>query len=298
MKLLRFTALTFVFLVVVTLNFPKNDTSLPPVLGVEEKNYNLVPVLTKGAAFPQISAQSVYAIDLTSDSILYEKMADEPQLPASTAKIITALVAFDYYPEDMVLEVGKVFVEGQKMGLVEGEKMTVENLLYGLLIYSANDAAEVLAQNYPAGRELFISAMNLKANELGLTNTFFENPTGLDGIVQMTSAKDLARCAEYAIQNPRIAEIVATKEKEVASIDGVYKHKLVNLNILIGEVDGVLGVKTGWTENARENLVTYIKRGKREMIISLLDSEDRFGETKEIIEWLFANYEWKEISYP
>ena len=114
----------------------------------------------------------------------------------------------------------------------------------------------------------------------------------------MSTARDLVRLSSVAIKNETFAQIVATKEEVVKSQDGKISHKLVNLNKLVGEVEGVLGVKTGWTENARENLVTYVDRGGHKVMIALLGSQDRFGETKELIEWIFKNYEWKEISYP
>jgi len=257
-----------------------------------------LPVLKEGVSFPTVSAKSVFAIDMTSGRMLFEKMPDRPHLPASTTKMITALVSLDYYPQDMVLEVGNLNIDGQKMNLFYGEKMRVKDLLYGLLVHSANDAAEVLAQNYPGGREMFVFSMNHKARELGLDNTYFVNPQGFDGEGQKTSARDLARVAVYLMQNPVTAEMVGTKEVEVTSIDGLNSHQLVNINKLIGEVDGVMGVKTGWTENAQENLVTYVERDGIKVIIALLSSQNRFDDTKAIIDWIFENYEWKEIDYP
>ncbi|OGM11913.1 hypothetical protein A2Z22_01625 [Candidatus Woesebacteria bacterium RBG_16_34_12] len=291
---LAISCLSFIFITNFSLNFPKK---LKPIVKIVPQifTYRIIPKLVNVASFPVVSAQSVYAVDVDSGISLFEKKPDNLQLPASTTKIITALVALDYYPKDLVLEVGKIKVDGQKMGLLSGEKIKVEDLLYGLLIYSANDSAEVLAQNYPGGRDYFISAMNLKINELGLENTHFVNPVGFDGIGQVTSARDLVKITLSAMENPLIAEIVATKEKEVKSIDGYYVHKLVNLNKLIGQVDGVLGVKTGWTENAQENLVTYVERNNRKIIIALLTSQDRFGETEEIIDWIFENYQWDAV---
>jgi D-alanyl-D-alanine carboxypeptidase len=184
------------------------------------------------------------------------------------------------------------------MGLINGEKMKVEDLLYGLLVYSANDAAEVLAQNYPGGRDAFVGAMNAKAVELHLENTSFKNPTGLDGNGHVTTARDLIRGASLAMQIPEFARIVGTKQAVVKSENGKIVHRLTNINELLGVVEGVLGVKTGWTENARENLVTYIERDNKKIMIALLGSQDRFGETKELIDWIFANYAWKEVKYP
>jgi len=263
-----------------------------------EKVFSPVPVLSGTNSFPIISAQAALAVDVESSVTLYEKEPDKLLLPASTTKIVTALVAMAAYPDNAILEVKNIKVEGQKMGLVNGEKMKVEDLLYGLLVYSANDAAEVLAQNYPGGRESFVEAMNAKAKELHLENTSFLNPTGLDGNGHVTTARDLIRVATLAMKNPEFARIVGTKQTVVKSENGKIVHKLTNINELLGVVEGVLGVKTGWTENARENLVTYIERDNRKIMIALLGSQDRFGETKELIDWIFSNYSWKEVKYP
>ena len=139
--------------------------------------------------------------------------------------------------------------------------------------------------------------MNQKAKDLNLKNTHFVNPTGLDADNHYSTARDMTRLSEIAMQNEKFAQIVKTKEKIVRSVDGKFVHYLTNINKLLGSVDGVLGIKTGWTEEARENLVTYIQRGNKRIFIALLGSQDRFGETKELIDWVFANYEWKSLAY-
>lgn len=259
------------------------------------KAYSDLPVLKNGASFPILSAQSVMAVDLTSGVTLYEKDPNKALLPASTTKIVTALVAIDTYELEQVLKVGKTSVEGQKMGLVTGEDIKFIDLLNGLLIYSANDAAEVLAQNHPGGRDLFIDLMNKKVKDLGLNNTHFSNPTGLDNGSQFSTTRDLVVVSKEAMKNPIFAEIVGTKVKIVKSVDNRFTHRLSNINKLLGEVDGVKGVKTGWTENARENLVTYVERNGRHVMTVVLGSSDRFGETKELIEWIYSNYTWEEV---
>lgn len=254
-----------------------------------------LPVLGEHSLFPVISAEGVLAIDLPSGISLYEKNPDASLLPASTTKIVTALVALDAYPLDQVIRVGNVRIEGQKMGLTFGEEMRVEDLLYGLLVFSANDAAEALAEGYPGGREAFVNAMNQKTADLSLENTSFYNPSGLDGNGHVTTARDLIRVSEVAMRNPEFAKIVGTREIIVSDISGKTLHHLTNINELLGKVPGVMGVKTGWTENARENLVTYIERDNHKVMIAVLGSQDRFGETKELIDWIFGNYRWKEV---
>lgn len=270
---------------IVTYVFPEKNT----------KAYSLIPILKDGAKFPILSSQSVMAVDLTSGVTLYEKDPNKALLPASTTKIVTALVALDTYEENQVLKVGRVSVEGQKMGLVMGEEMKFIDLLNGLLIYSANDAAEVLAQNHPGGRALFIGLMNKKVKDLGLNNTHFTNPVGLDDGAQYSTTRDLVVVSKYAMKNSIFKEIVGTKEKIVYSVDNRFVHRLTNINKLLGTIPGVMGVKTGWTENARENLVTYVERDNKKVMIVVLGSSDRFGETKELIEWIFDSYSWEEV---
>jgi D-alanyl-D-alanine carboxypeptidase len=261
-----------------------------------EKIFPSNPVLAAETSFPIISAQGVLAVDLDSGVPLYEKNPDSPLLPASTTKIITALVALDHYSLDRVLVVGRgVKVDGQKMGLYVGEQMRVEDLLYGLLVYSANDAAETLAQNYEGGYLAFVDAMNAKAGQLSMTNSYFDNPVGLDGNSQRSTAKDLIRASEVAMRNPEFARIVGTKQIIVTDVTGKSVYNIKNINELLGTVPGVSGVKTGWTENARENLVTYLERDGHRVMIAVLGSQDRFGETKELINWIFTNYRWEEV---
>lgn len=271
----------------------------PPVYFAKTTNYEVsrLPVLKNVNSFPVLSAQGVFAYDLNSGVVLYEKNPDEPLLPASTTKIVTALVALDYYNLDDKINTGAFSIEGSKMGLYWNEEITARDLLYGLLVYSGNDAAEVLANNYNGGREEFINAMNQKAKELYAFNTSFVNPSGLDQLGQMTTAKDLARIASQAIENPEFAKIVATTDYQAQSTDGAFVHNLENRNELLGKVAGVLGVKTGWTEGARENLVTYVDRDGKRVVITILGSQDRFGETEELVEWIYENYEWQDISY-
>lgn len=291
--------LAFVLILTSVVSMSSSQSSVFSFISASpQKEFAPIPIVSNTSTFPVLSAQAALAVDLDSDVSLYEKNPDSALLPASTTKIVTALVSMDYYPLDAVLRVGRVNVAGQKMWLKSGEEMSVKDLLYGLLVYSANDAAEVLAQNYGGGREAFIEAMNRKAKDLSLINTLFQNPTGLDGNDQVTTARDLIRVSTVAMKNPVFAEIVGTKEKTVASINGAIKHRLTNINELLGVVPGVLGVKTGWTENARENLVTYVERDDHKVMIALLGSQDRFGETKELIDWIFTNYTWKEVKTP
>jgi len=256
-----------------------------------------LPILGANKTFPVLSGQGVIAIDTDSNVTLYEKSADTQLYPASTTKIISALVALDYYKSDDVLTVMDTSIEGQRMGLVRNEQMTFENLINGLLIYSGNDAAIALADNYPGGRDAFIAAMNAKITDLHLTNSHFANPVGLDDASQITTARDMVRVSEVAMKNPIFAKIVGTKRTVVTDVSGRIKHDLTNVNQLLGNVDGVIGVKTGYTEAARENLITNVTRNGHNVFIAVLGSEDRFGETKELIDWIYGSYTWQKVNF-
>ena len=245
---------------------------------------------------PVISARSVVVMDVDSSVVLYQKNPDLPLLPASTTKIMTGIVALENYPLDQILIVGNLEKNGQVIDLLEGEQMTVENLLYGLLVASGNDAATVLAQNFESGQRAFIEAMNQKARELNLTNTHFENPTGIDHPNHYSTALDLARLSVYALKNPIFTEIVATPKIVIWDLNHQISHYLFNINQLVGKDLGVKGVKTGWTEEAGECLVAYVEKERRKLITVILGSQDRFGETKRLVDWVFENFEWKEFT--
>ena len=248
---------------------------------------NPVPFV-KTNFFPYLTAQGVYVLDFSSFTPVLEKNAKEKFLPASTAKIITALVSYDIYKPSKVIEVKKVVTDGQVMGLYQGEKITVENLLYGILVHSANDAAFALADNF--GYQKFVSLMNQKAKDLKMANTHFVDPAGLfEDKNQYTTPFDLALAARAILSNSYLSKMVGTKEIVVSDVDFSYFHRLVNVNKLLGEVPGVGGVKTGYTEEAGQNLVSFYKRNDHQFIIVVLKSEDRFLDTKNIIDWLSWN---------
>ena len=237
--------------------------------------------------YPQISAEGVYIVDLPSFTPVYEKNSNLRFIPASTTKIITALVASDIYDPNDVLTVKRAVTEGQLMDLVLGEKITAENLLYGILVHSGNDAAYALADNY--GYENFLNLMKQKTKDLSLTNSNFSDPAGLNEYNQYSSPSDLALAARALLENQELKKMVATKEITIADVDFKYFHKLANINKLLGEVQGIGGLKTGYTENSKENLVSFYKFNNHQFIIVILKSEDRFEDTKQIIGWINSN---------
>lgn len=176
------------------------------------------------------------------------------------------------------------------MELVIGERITAENLLYGILVHSGNDAAYALADNY--GFEKFLDLMKLKADQLSMTNSHFVDPAGLDEFNQYTSPFDLAIAARTLLENSELKKMVATKQITIADVDFKYFHKLSNVNKLLGEVQGIGGLKTGFTENAKENLVSFYKSNGHQFIIVILRSEDRFEDTRQVISWINSNVDY------
>lgn len=272
-----------------SLQIPQNNAE---IAGIQK--YNLPPV-SKNVPAPSFSARAVLAKDLTTDTILYQKDASLSVPIASTTKIMTAMVASEYFKPNSVLRVNiGAGVSGAKVGLISGEDLSFRSLLYGMLLNSGNDAAYTLAENYPGGVLGFVSAMNKRAKELKLQNTHFENPAGFDNPNHYSSAKDLASITEEALKNASLSRIFATKQTNIVSLDKKYTHSLSNLNKLLSQVKGVLGVKTGFTKEAKENLVTLVERDGHQILTVVLGSDDRFGESTKLIEWVYENFTWPD----
>ena len=257
-------------------------------------NINPIPYL-KLPYYPEVSAEGIYLVDLPSFTPVFARNENLKLFPASTTKILTALVAIDIYKPDQVITVKKTIDEGQVMELVIGEKITIENILYGLLVHSGNDAAYVLADNY--GYEKFVDLMNKKAQSLGMKNSYFSNPNGLDSAPQHSTAFDLSLAARELLKNPYLSKIVSTKEITISDVDFKYFHQLTNVNKLLGEIQGLGGLKTGYTENAGENLISFYKKNGHQFVIVILKSLDRFNDTRNIIKWIEENVSYINVKY-
>jgi len=260
-----------------------------PLISASEYPFNHT-----GLPAPSLSARSAIIIDVNSKAILFQKNSDLKLLPASTTKIMTGLVALETYDLDDIVTIDTANGTGQTMELEVNERITVESLLYGLLVQSANDAATALAEFHPDGHDGFIVAMNQKAQDLHLFDTQFANPSGLDAYGHYTTVHDLSLLAAQAMENPIFKRIVSTQGITVSDVDNSIFHELEAINQLLGEIPGLAGIKTGWTELAGECLVTYTKRDTHEIIAVVLGSQDRFGETRQLIDWTFANHQWLE----
>lgn len=256
----------------------------------------LFPKIRNGLNPPPVSAEGVLIKDLPSGVTLYAKNENVIFAPASTTKIMTALVALNEYGSDEVVKVtGGVKLEGRNMGLREDEEITVETLIYGALVHSANDASYELARHYSGGLSKFVDRMNETAASFNLKDTHFTNPIGFDNPNQFTTALDLAKLAQIALTNPTFAKVVKTKAVTVSDVTSTYFHDLKNVNELLGKVSGIMGVKTGYTEIGGEILITEVKRSDKSVLFVVLKSQDRFNDTIKLINWVFDNYQWHPI---
>jgi D-alanyl-D-alanine carboxypeptidase (penicillin-binding protein 5/6) len=261
------------------------------------------PVNIGKEPLPILTARAFVVVDRDSFALMIGRNENLRVLPASTVKVMTALVALDHYSLNDVFIVGDLEDNGQDIKLVPGEKITVRNLLYGLLVASGNDVAMVLAQNYPGGTSAFVKAMNQKAEDLNLTHTYFANPTGLDSDpegnlftdLSYISALDLARLAATALKNKFLLEIFSTRSITITDVEGKINHKLDNINELLNYFPGMKGVKTGFTQEAGECLVGYTEQDNRGIITVILGSQDRFGETVKLTDWTFENFRWTNL---
>jgi len=273
------------------------EAKAPPIRTVELdlNSFEYYPVNFKQAAKPELSAYSAVIIDLVSKTVMLAKNPDIQLAPASTTKIMTALVALDYYSLDQVLTMGEIETTGQQMGLEPGEQIQVKNLLYGLLVKSGNDAAYALADQYPGGREAFVAEMNRKLTDYHLYNTHFKNPAGFDQAGHYSTVRDLVLLSAEALKNPIFKEMISTAGLTISDVRAEHFHELENVNQLLGRIPGLKGIKTGWTAGAGECLISLIERDGRQVIIGILNSQDRFGETEILVNWVFDNFDWQPV---
>ncbi len=285
----------FLFFLAVFDVYQKGEIILNSTLSSPLPNYTNAsyPVL-KNKFNPDILAQAAIVVDKDSGVVIYAKNENLRFSPASTTKIMTALTALDYFKLTDVLEVKKATDEGSILGLVQGEKMTFLNLFYAMLLPSANDAAFVIAQNYPGEESVFIEKMNQKAKLLGLNNTHFQDPAGLLDQDDYTTPLELARLASVSLDNKIFSQTVSTKYRFISDINGVYTYSLLNRNKLLG-IDGINGIKTGFTDEAGGVLVSSKAENGHTLIIVVMKSDDRFGDTLKFASYLSDNLTYLSI---
>lgn len=272
---------------------PWNENVLLEATAIpEKKKENIAPV---------IEATAAIVVDLKNGYILYEKNVHDPLPIASLTKLMTTTIILEEnnLSEIATISANTTATEGKKTWLAQGEQITVENLLYAALIDSANDAAVALAEHNAGSVEAFVEKMNAKAKEIGLINTSFVNPTGLDEDnnaehpSNISSAYDLTLLGRYAYGKSFVRRAVSKKELEVASTNEAIQHKLTNTNALLDSYLKVLGLKTGTTDMAGECLITIIQNDNGNDILTVvLNSPSRYNETKLLADWTFRTYTW------
>jgi len=242
-----------------------------------------------------ITSRSAIAVS-KSGYKLFEKQSQEKLLPASTVKIMTALVALDEYSlgDTVRIPEGCAALDGNKAGLIAGDYLKVEDLLYATLVSSGNDGACSLYFHAGNNKDSFVKKMNNQLSIYGLVNTHFSNPIGYDDDPNSnyTTAEDLAKLANIALKKGIIRKIVGTREVTLISSIPGRVYRIRNTNDLLHTMPGIIGVKTGFTENAGGNLVAAYDHNGEEIIVVVMGSSDRFGDTRLIIDWVFQNYQW------
>lgn len=245
-----------------------------------------------------LNARSCIVLDRNSKKIIFGKNEYNRVKMASTTKIMTATVIIENCDLSQTVTVSKkaAGTGGSRLGLKTGDKITIRDLLYGLLLCSGNDAAIALAETAAGSVQNFSNMMNNKAKELGLNNSHFESPHGLDSDNHYTTAYELALLADYALQNSTFRNIVGTKNYTI-TING-YPKNITNTNELLGSLDGVYGVKTGFTNGANRCLVTSCKRGEMDIICVVLGCDTKNFRTQDsikLINYTFENFEYLDI---
>lgn len=255
---------------------------LKEVINIETDTYS-------GAEPPEISAGAAVVLDTVSGRILYEKNAHTRKAMASTTKIMTAIVAIENGNLDDRVKVSRraASIGGSVINLKAGEELTLKELLYGMLIKSGNDAAIAVAEHVGGSVEDFVEMMNKKAKELGLKDTAFKNPHGLDATGHYSTAYELAKITRYALKNPVFSEMAATQSIHITNRD------LYTTNEMLSLYPGADGVKTGYTGKAGRCLVTSAtKEGWRiiSVVLNCPSRSARAQSSKDILDFAFSNY--------
>lgn len=240
---------------------------------------------------PTISAEGAILINAEDGSVIYEKNADKRLYPASTTKIMTALIGLEIMDEinaelDSEIKVPKeaVGIEGSSLYLKEGEIVTAEELLYGIMLQSGNDGATALAISLGGNMSNFVERMNKKAVELGCRETDFVNPSGLFDKDHYTTARDLALISKAAMETQAFREIVSSKNWSSDTTGRSFTNK----NKTIAEYEGATGVKIGYTKKSGRTLVASAKRGDIELIAVVLNAPNWFQDAYALLDYGFA----------
>lgn len=268
---------------------------------LEEKLKRSKPIKKPQIEDLEIQAKAVISIhrNENKEKFLFEQNSRKRMPIASLTKLMTAYVVLENYNLEEVIEISKEAIkqEGDFGKLKSGEKLSVRDLLYISLMESSNDAAYALAE--VIGREPFTALMNLEAEKLGLQNTKFVNPTGLDPDNpgekgNYSTCADLVKFTIHLLEKPLIWEILSLPEFDLFSFNGSFHHRLKNTNELLEWNSKIIGGKTGWTPEARGCLILVLRAPKQNgcLINVILGSGDKFEEMKKLTNWVFQSYKW------
>jgi len=268
------------------------------IIDINETKKQAIETVSKNIENLKLNSRIGLIFDRNSKRILYEKNGLKQVPMASTTKIMTAIVVLENSELNDVVTISKkaAGTGGSRLGLRTNDKITVHDLLYGLMLKSGNDAAVALAEHVGGGIEEFADMMNKKAKELGLINSHFITPHGLDKEKHYTTAYELACMADYALKIPKFKEIVSSKNYNITI--NARSNLIGNTNELLGNLNGVYGVKTGFTNEAGRCLVTACKREDLDIITVVLGADTkkyRTSDSIKLIEYAYKNYEVIDI---
>lgn len=286
-KVISFMSVTIILIMNFTIVFADDENE-----EITQEDY--VQVINQTKDEPTLNSRIAVAYDRKSGEVIWGKDEHKRTAMASTTKIMTAIVTLENCDLTQTVTISKksAGTGGSRLGLKADDKITMNDLLYGLMLKSGNDAAVAIAETVGGSVEGFAELMNEKAKELKLENTHYVTPHGLDDPEHYTTAVELAKLADYALQNETFAKIVNTKNYTV-TING-YPKSISNTNELLGYLEGVNGVKTGFTNNAGRCLVTSVNRNGFEIITVILQADTkkfRTADSIKLIEYIYKNYE-------
>ena len=301
-KIINFSLLILIFSNIYIF-FNPYQISLSNYINTLTTNTNIVKndlnqKLEKEISNLNINSKNYIIFDRNSNSTLFGKNINERVKMASTTKIMTALVILNFCPLDEIVEISKKAANtgGSRVGLKTGDKISISDLLYGLMLCSGNDAAVALAEHCSETTSNFCAMMNTMAQNLGLCNTNFESPHGLDSENHYTTAYELAFLTDYALENKTFSKIVGTKTYTI-NINS-YSKTISNTNELLGKSNGIYGVKTGFTNGANICLVSSCKRNEMDIISIVLGADTKNYRTKDsikLLDYAFENFAYINI---
>ncbi len=249
-----------------------------------------LPVYAEEPPVPEVSGKSVILVEAQSGRVLFAKNEKEKLPMASTTKIMTALLAAESgeLEKEIVVTKEMLQVEGTSMGLLPGDTVTVEGLIYGMLLQSGNDAANVTALTLAGSKEKFADMMNRRAQELGMKNTHFVTPSGLDAEGHYSTAEDMSKLARAALNNPVFAQVCAQKTARVEYGNPPYMRTMTNHNKLLKMYEGTIGVKTGFTKKSGRCLVSAAERDDITLVAVTLNDPNDWSTHKELFDYGFG----------